>query len=540
MGDLTQRPLVCVALAFAGGIAVASAAGGVALWSLGAAVAVATLASSRARWRSLLSLALLLGAGVAGGLVFQVHQSLAASNVSHLPEGGQTIVGTVTSPPSHSHGTFRFVLASEFHEGGAGPEPITGRVYVRLTSDAPVQRGERWRLTGKLRPLREAANPGQRSEAHRLASLGVSSILTVGSPALAELLRDGDLGPVSTHAFRAQQRALSTLSKNMPGPYREQTAGVAASVIFGVHASPPPREITAVFRRAGTIHLLVVSGAMVSMVFGLVFLPSALGAAWRRVQFERQFSRLGGHGRGRIPFRPGPVVATLAVLVVAYYAVLTEGGQAVLRAAVMGGLVGVALALRRVPTVARDHGLNVDRYTLLAAAALAVLAVTPDALFQPGFQLSFAAVLAILYVTPKAIWLVAWLPKWLGYAVIGTIAAQLATFPILAYHYGQAPIAGFGANLFAIPLAAVVLTSGMATCVLGVLLPWLAPMAGWICAHATRALVWISATFASLPWATIDIPRPSILAVMAWYAAVLVLGVVLAEEHKEPPSSPSN
>jgi competence protein ComEC len=193
----------------------------------------------------------------------------------------------------------------------------------------------------------------------------------------------------------------------------------------------------------------------------------------------------------------------------------------------MGVLAALALVLRRAPRVAREHGLNVDHFTLLAAAALVVLAALPQALFQPGFQLSFAAVAAILYLTPKAMPLLGWLPKWLGYTIAGTLAAQLATFPILVWHFGQAPLAGFGANLLAIPLAAIVLCGGMATCALAVLAPWAAPAAGWVTGWATRWLVWVSGAFAALPWASVAVPRPSTLAVVAWYAGMVGLGRLL-------------
>jgi competence protein ComEC len=433
-------------------------------------------------------------------------------------------VGTVAEVPWSSQDVWRFVLDVEAHAEESQLEPMSGRVYVRLITGGAVQRGQRWRLTGKLRPLREAANPGQRSEAERLAPLRVSRVFMVGTEELADLLGPGRLDPISAHAFAAQQGAVRLLERHVSGPYPELTAAVAASVVFGVHAAPPPYEITETFRRAGTIHLLVVSGAMVSMVFALVFLPGLVGAAWRRVLAERQSGWPSG-AQGRVRLRPGLWAAGVAVVVVIYYATLTEGGPAVARAAVMGVVTGIAIGLRRLPAVAREHGLNVDYYTILAAAGLVLLAATPEALFYPGFQLSFAAVWAILYLTPKAMCLVSWLPKWLGYTIVGTIAAQLATFPLLAWHYGQAPIAGFAANLLAIPLAGVVLVSAMATCALGVVLPWLAPIAGWICGHATRGMIWTSAAFASLPGATIDIARPSAVAVILWYAGLVALGV---------------
>ena len=539
MRDLSERPLMCVTFALGAGIALAgSLGGGWAYGAIGVALGAVVLGAVRGR-RAAVGWGILLAAAGLGGVLFSANgrnERHGRHEIARLPEGGQTIVGTVDGAARGALGTARFVLRAEAHEEGARSEPIRGRVYVRLKSEEVVRRGQRWRLTGKLRPLRGERNPGGRSEADRLASLGVSSVLSVGSPDLAELVGEGDLGPIASHAFAAQRGALDLLERYMPGPYREQTAAVAASVIFGVHSAPPPREITEIFRRAGTIHLLVVSGAIVSMVFGLVFLPGALGATWRRGLEERQQGWPVNY-RGRIPFRPGLWAAIIAMLVVSYYAVLTEGGQAVARAAVMGVMAGLAIALRRVPGVAREHGLNVDHYTLLAAAALAILVVTPEALFQAGFQLSFAAVLAILYLTPKAMWLVRWLPKWVGYVVVGTFAAQLATFPILAYHYGQAPIAGFGANLLAVPLASVVLVGGMSTCALGVCLPLLAPAAGWVTAVATRGMIGSSAVFASMRWASVEVGQPGPVVIIAWFGGMVLLGRVLGRGGGERPGN---
>ena len=518
---------MCLTLGFAIGIAAAGILGWATLGAAGALAGAAVVAWARLRqpaWGGLFALAL---AAAAGGCVLLLAGARGPNHVSSLPEGGQTLIGTVAGGPRYSDGWWRFVLEAESHEHGTSSEPTRGRVYVRLKTRREVQRGERWRLTGKLREVLEARNPGGRSEAGRLRSLGVSGVLTVGHQDLAEPLGQGRMDPVSVHAYAAQRKALKLLERHISGPYRGLSAAVAASVVFGVHAAPPPPEIADLFRRAGTIHLLVVSGAMVSMLFGLVFLPGVLGAGWRRLKVERQ-SGWPVSGRGRIALRPGPAAAVVAMTVVTYYAVLTEGGQAVARAAIMGIFVGLALVLRRVPVVAREHGLNVDHYTLLAAAALGILTIRPVSLFQPGFQLSFAAVWAILYIVPKAAPFVAWLPRWLGWPALATVAAQLATFPILAWHYGQAPIAGFGANLLAVPLAAVVLVAGMATCLLGAFLPWAASVAGWITGAAARAMVWVSSAFASPSWASLDVPRPGFAAIIAWYGAFLGLGWALA------------
>lgn len=523
MADLGNRPLVCFTLAFCAGVAALADWGSAVVWAASAAGAVAAIAWGWQRKPALAGATALAGGALAGALVGQWGQLKPQHDLSRLPEGGQTLVGTVASAPRFADGVWRFVLQAEEHMTEQVGEPVGGLVYVHLRSSRPVTRGQRWRLTGRMREPRREANPGGRAEADRLSPLGVSAVLSVGADELAEPLGGGGLGTLAAHAYAAQRRALALLGRFTPGPYKETTAAVASSVIFGVHATPPPAEIADDFRRAGTIHLLVVSGAMVSMVFGFVFLPGALGAGWRRLRAERQIA-WPLTGRGRVRQWPGISAAAIAVLVVMYYAVLTEGGQAVARAAAMGALVGLTFVLRRIPYVARRHGLNVDRYTLLAAAALGIVALQPAALSQPGFQLSFAAVWAIIFLTPKIGRLFPAVPRWLTLTIGGTLAAQLATFPILAWHYGQAPIGGLGANLLAVPLAGVVLAAGMGTCLLGVAAPWLAPLPGWITGLSTRWMIWVSSAVASVPWASPQVARPSWIAIVGWYVGVVVLG----------------
>jgi competence protein ComEC len=512
-----------MALAFAAGIALAARP--LAGWVLlGAAGALAAAWVVRRR-PALLGLAL-LGAAAASGLLWgRASARPGADSVDLLPAGGQTLAGTVATAPAYSNGTWRFVLGVEEHEHGARAEARRGRCYVRLRSSHEVARGERLRLTGEFRPLREERNPGGSSERRRLASYGVRSVLTVNTDDLVQSAGAGELGWMSRHAYQQQQRILAVLTRHVHGPYPELTAAVAASVIFGVHAAPPPAEISDAFRRAGTIHLLVVSGSMVSLVCLMVFLPGRLGAAWRR----HREGEGGGAGRGRIAHRPGVWAAAAAIVVVLYFAALTEGGPAVWRAAIMGVFAGAAFGLKRVPPVARHHGLNVDAYTLLAAAGLVLLIGQPEALFLPGFQLSLAAVWAIIFLAPKLEAALPWVPRWLSLSLGATLAAQLATFPILTWHYGNAPVAGLAANVPAMPLASVVLVAGMATCLLGFIAPGLASITGWVTGWSTRALIWVSTTFASLPWAAPELPRPSGALVVVWYAGLVAVGYVLAE-----------
>ncbi len=83
---------------------------------------------------------------------------------------------------------------------------------------------------------------------------------------------------------------------------------------------------------------------------------------------------------------------------------------------------------------------NIKIYNSLAASALILLFINPMSLFDVGFQLSYTAVAGIVFFYPKINKLV-YIPNkhlqkiWSLTAV--SIAAQLSTFPITTYYFGQ-------------------------------------------------------------------------------------------------------
>jgi len=191
------------------------------------------------------------------------------------------------------------------------------------------------------------------------------------------------------------------------------------------------------YARAGLSHLLAISGLHVGLVAGiLLLLTRAL--------------RLGS--------TRAPVVAAAGT--VAYVALLGAPHSAA-RAALQIVLVLAARALQR-PTRTE---------ALIAAAAMVLLAADPGALARPGFQLSFAGVAGILALRrpmlarldPLARATLGGLAgpqkagagkavRWVADGLATSVAATVATAPIVAWHFGRVAPVGIAANLVAIPL----------------------------------------------------------------------------------------
>jgi competence protein ComEC len=303
----------------------------------------------------------------------------------------------------------------------------------------------------------------------------------------------------------------------------------------GVAAGMPPREgalargmvlgqderiaegVREDFRESGLAHLLAVSGQNV-MLLGALALPVLAAAG------------LGPRGR-----------AISLLLLIAVYVPLAGAGPSLQRAGVMGAAGIAAMTLSRPGS----------RWYALLLAAAATLALNPRATGDPGWQLSFAAVAGILTLgrplqrclrrllaattasgarRPSAARVADGLAE--GAAI--SVAATLATAPLLAHHFGSVPLAGMPANLLALPAVAPAMWLGMVKAGLGQLAPVLPPAGvvadalGPLARLPVAYLTVLAERFADVPGGQIALPLGSPARVIGAYALLVAAAAVLA------------
>jgi competence protein ComEC len=228
--------------------------------------------------------------------------------------------------------------------------------------------------------------------------------------------------------------------------------------------------------------------------------------------------------------------ARLAVLgaLIGLYVPLAGAGPSLQRAAVMG-LAGIAAMAASRPAS--------RSYALLLAAAV-TLAWNPRAWADPGWQLSFAAVVGILTLgvplggalrrvveellptAPKALSLGA---RAFADGVAVTLAATLATAPLLAHHFDAVSLAGIPANLLALPAVAPAMWLGMVKIAAGQIgaPDVLAELLGALAAVPVSVLAWLAERFADVPHGQVAVPLRSPMAVLAAYAAMAAVALTL-------------
>lgn len=243
--------------------------------------------------------------------------------------------------------------------------------------------------------------PGDRVEllsTHSIERLARGPVAKDGDAPIArvralpdELLRTCAGTPAPAPLAAARRRGLERLARLPAGPAR----GLATALLFG-DRDELSGEITDLFTRTGTRHLLALSGLHVGLLGFLLALPLGrlLAAVWR--------TALQAVGRSsRVRARP------LQALVVLCFIPLGGGSPPVARAA-----IGIALALVA-PFVpgpseragpghaglaghASRAGRRVDGLSLWSLALILECASDPRAPLRTGVQLSYAATLALI------------------------------------------------------------------------------------------------------------------------------------------------
>jgi competence protein ComEC len=180
------------------------------------------------------------------------------------------------------------------------------------------------------------------------------------------------------------------------------------------------------FQVSGLAHLLAVSGQNVTLL-AVLALPI-----------------LGALGLGR----SARLIGVLGLIVV--YVPLTGAGPSIMRAGAMGAAA----------TVAQLSGRPASRWYGVLLASCFTLTLDPRAWLDVGWQLSFAAVVGIFCLGQRLARALHRLPAPLAEGTALTVAATLATAPLLAFHFERFSVVSLLANLAALPVVAPIMWIG--------------------------------------------------------------------------------
>ncbi len=179
------------------------------------------------------------------------------------------------------------------------------------------------------------------------------------------------------------------------------------------------------------------------------------------------------------------------------YAFITGLSPSVMRAATMFSIFAVGENLNR----------RANIYNSMAASAFLLLLINPNNLYDIGFQLSYAAVFGIVFLQPKLEKIILVRNRFLKFfwmLITVSISAQIATFPITSYYFGQFPTYFWLTNTFVIPAVMALIPLGIFLLFLSTI-PVISTILSFLLNIITKITYFLLFSIYQLPFSVFDI-----------------------------------
>jgi len=370
--------------------------------------------------------------------------------------------GIVVSEPEQRENTTRFVFQADNGE----------KVLVNTDLYSPVQYGDQVRMEGKL------GEPGIIEDKNGSRPFDYSKYLSKDDIYYTlnftevEVLSGGHGNPVKRILFKIKRSFVRKTKQVLAEPYASLLSGL---IVSGKEAMP--KDILEEFRRAGVIHIVVLSG------YNITIIAEFIKTVFRSSAFS--------------------------VVGIILFVIMTGAEATVVRAALMVLTVIFAKMFRRKFSAPR---------ALLVAAFLMLIQNPKILVFDPSFQLSFLATSALIFVSPLLERHLKWCPeKWgLRSTLATTLATQTIVLPYLIYSTGNFSLVSLPANM----LILLIIPATMLVGFIATLVAYISPIIALPFSYAAHLLlVWIlgvSHYLGNLSFASVTIPP------MSWWLVVLV------------------
>ncbi len=382
--------------------------------------------------------------------------------------------GVIANIPSHNAEATKF----ELDLLTLNHQPVRARIQLGCYRGCPVlHAGQHWTMRAKLHVAHNLNNPGGFDYKTYLAVKHIRWVGYVLHGSMRQL--SSDLSPWRIVVMREK------LAEHLAHLLPDMTSlGIAQALTIGV-TTHINQEAWALFRCTGTTHLMVISGAHIGLVAGMIF--KIICFIWAR--FPRVCLRY-----------PAQQAASIAAILGGFgYAMLAGFGVPAERSAVAACFIFLRYLGQR-----QFSAWQAWRYALLI-----VLWTEPHAVWMPGFYLSFMAVAILLTMNQrirsqgmrKALWI--------------QVSCMLGLLPFTVFWFSYGAVNGLLANLVAIPWVSFVVVPLSLICLgVGQYLPWLPKILQLsiqyllLFLHGVDSLAWINLKMA---YANVILPLAGVL-----------------------------
>lgn len=430
----------------------------------------------------------LLGYGRAA-IKWQSHESLLKQTLRMSEWDTLSVQGEILKTAENEHGKVSWVVRPDSLMISGAVLKVREEFLLRVSTEVNVPVGSRVAFSAVILPVNPPSNPGIFNYHSYLKQQGIYLSLKQTGP-----LNFGE--QESRMQFHVWRHKAGT---HLADLFSERTQPVARALLLG-DKKDLSTERKKEFSRAGLSHIMAVSGLHV----GFIIAPF-----WLCIPFLSRtiFRRITG--------------VLLLILILFIYAGLTGFSPSVLRASVMAVFLCLARIFKK----------SSDPINLTAAAALVLLILNPDDLFNVGFQLSFLAVLTILIVLPSVQQVLPYYIRYRWYGipvmtVLVSVVVQLGLLPVQLYYFGEISLVSPVSNALFVPFLSIVIPLSLISLTVSFLF---ADAARWISAPAELFLDTMLSFIEAVQnlewsWLAMDLPDPLMLPV--WGVLIVFAGAL--------------
>jgi competence protein ComEC len=398
------------------------------------------------------------------------------------------LAGIVTSEPEKRDTDTRFIV-----------ETGTENILVSTDAYTDINYGDEINFTGTLK------KPGVIEEDRGFdygAYLAREDVYYTISFSKASIISRGRGNVLIRNLLGIKAGFNHKISSILPEPESSLLSGLLISGKMALS-----QNILDEFKRAGVVHIVVLSGYNITIVAKFFF--AIFGAIFVSLKSRRVW-----------------IPKLASVLGIVLFVLMAGATPSIVRAAIM------ALVVVGGDVIGRTY--NVSR-ALIFAAFLMLLWNPKILVFDPSFQLSFLATIGMIYITPiVSIHLsrVRW--NSLREILSVTLATQIAVLPSIIYSMGNFSLVSLFSNILILPLVPLTMLVGFLAIIVSFATPMIALPLTYISHLLLAWILFVAHALGNMRYAVVEIKQFSVWIVILAYVLLAVLYVFLRRERPLP------
>jgi competence protein ComEC len=336
---------------------------------------------------------------------------------------------------------------------------LESKILLRMGRFPEYQYGQKINFQGKIL---EPATFEDFSYKDYLSRYGIDAVAYNPQILSAE---SGFGNPVRQKLVQVKQTFVRQMEILFPEPQNSFLAGI----LIGLRKTIP-MDLTEALSITGTTHVIAISGFNITIIASVID-GLLLFFFSRRVSF---------------------VLALVAILL---FVIMVGASASAVRAGIMGILGMLAMNVGRISSI----------NNALALTAALMLLFNPQILhFDLGFLLSFTALMGLVYLGPIINEWFYRIPKSINFYLVPSIAAYIATLPILLIYFNRLSLVAIPVNVLILAAIPMAMLFGFLAVTFGFVSPFLAYPFIWL-AVGTLSYVLLIVNWASkIPFAAIS------------------------------------